>query len=758
LVWTCPNSRNAIKVAKSYDLLPSTSEVRTSRGTSVTVNFIKINSPTLRHIALTLSVLFSLCNQATAFDDNASDAYQIRAVPDWVVSPDVYQSPRQTQAYDGNNLRYRLYNNQVNILGESSEYYFEFVYELKNRSAVEENAQLEIEFDPSYEQLHLHRIAIVRDGIEIDKLATSTYQLMQRERGLEQLIYDGTQTLAVILNDVRVGDTVSYSYSLVGDNPIFSGVREFGFNTDYGIPVDRLYMRVLANQNNALNIRKVNTDAEVLIAESGDSTQYIIDLKEVQEFVEEDNVPSWRSRYGSVVFSEIENWDEVVDWAKPMYSLEGLELKEVDKLAEDIRSSYPDPMEQVGAALDWVQNEVRYFGVEMGVNSHKPSPPAQTLARRFGDCKDKSLLLIALLDALGMSSAPALVNSDRGLENPNYPWRMHAFDHVIVHLSLNGRSYWLDPTDGYQKGKLGEFSEPNFGRALILDNQSLDLSEMDSAGALRKKIIAKTLSIPTGENPLVKFSIATDHYKSAAESIRYQLEDTGVYSLSDSYTEYYQDYFDDLSGRSTLGVEEKSANVLVTNEEYGIESFWMAEGEFEKYQWLYADEIQEYLTAPEQVDRSNALQVNHPIKIEETWVVKAPHRLHIDDVDGVEDNEFFSLVKSHEYDHSNHTLKVIFKYESKSEEVSAANLSRYHDAILRADELAAFYIEDRGENYVPYVESQEDLTVNSFLSTFRQELSTFDLINIIASFVGIIGIGVALLIRLILQRRSDSEA
>lgn len=700
-----------------------------------------------------VALLLCLCaGDIDAFEDPV-DAYEVTAIPDWVESVDNYQSSRKKEAYDGVDLRYRLYNTQVNAAVDRTEYFYEFVFDLTNRAAVESNAQLEIEFDPSYERLQLHRVAVLRDGVELDKLQSSAFQLMQRERGLEQLIYDGTQTLAVILDDVRVGDTVSYAYTRVGDNPIFAGKREFGFDANYGIPIDRLYMRVVADKSRPLDVRKFNTDAEVVVTTSGGINEYEVDLKEVSEFIEEDSVPAWRKRYGKIVFSEVADWRQVVEWAKPMYALDDKALDDVQQLAASIQAEHEGAEAQVGAALDWVQDEVRYFGVEMGVNSHQPSPPELTMRRRFGDCKDKSLLLIALLDQLGLDAAPALVNSRRGLENPQYPWRMHAFNHVIVYLPFNGNSYWLDPTDGYQNGKLGDFSEPNFGRALILDDDSSGLTEMSASGAVREKVINKQLSISKNDSPVVRLTVNTEHRKAAAESMRYQLEDAGVKELSKTYLDYYADHFDDISGAQSLEVQEHGGNAVSTQEAYDIAEFWMSEGEFEKYQWLYADEIQEYLELPEQKSRTTALKVNHPIRLKETWVIKAPHRLRIDELDGTEVNPFFSLIKSHEYDEQDHSLKVSFKFETKAEEIAPKDYKSYREAIERADDMAAFYIEDLGANYRGDEEYDDMSFFDSYKKELQNELSTYDLINLSVMLIGGFLIGLVLLVRFLLQRR-----
>src|SRR5262249_11813697 len=126
------------------------------------------------------------------------------------------------------------------------------------------------------------------------------------------------------------------------------------------------------------------------------------------------------------------------------------------------------PSEKVLAALRFVQDEVRYVGIELGTASHQPSQPATVLARRFGDCKDKALLLCALLRQAGIDAQPALVDSRRGAGLDEWHPSPIAFDHAVVRLSLDGREYWVDPTLTGQGGALPEMFVPSYDRALVL--------------------------------------------------------------------------------------------------------------------------------------------------------------------------------------------------------------------------------------------------------------------------------------------------
>ena len=128
----------------------------------------------------------------------------------------------------------------------------------------------------------------------------------------------------------------------------------------------------------------------------------------------------------------------------------------------------PDDRARVTAALRLVQDDVRYFGIEMGDNTHRPHAPAETWQRRFGDCKDKVYLLVALLDRMGIEAVPALVATDRGKALAGFVPSASVFDHVIARAVVGGETLWMDPTITLQGGLAGEYDLADYGAALAI--------------------------------------------------------------------------------------------------------------------------------------------------------------------------------------------------------------------------------------------------------------------------------------------------
>lgn len=107
-----------------------------------------------------------------------------------------------------------------------------------------------------------------------------------------------------------------------------------------------------------------------------------------------------------------------------------------------------EPLEKIRAITALLHREIRYTGVEFGESALVPQPPAVVLERKFGDCKDKSALLIAMLRAVGINAHFVLVNSSAGADvDPELPG-VSGFNHAIVVAELpNGAGeVWIDAT------------------------------------------------------------------------------------------------------------------------------------------------------------------------------------------------------------------------------------------------------------------------------------------------------------------------
>ena len=145
--------------------------------------------------------------------------------------------------------------------------------------------------------------------------------------------------------------------------------------------------------------------------------------------------------------STLGDWKQLGTWyadlVRPQFALDQpLE----NELARTIKGLHGD-REKISAIQEFVLRSTHYVALEFGVYSYKPYPVTQIYARRFGDCKDKASLMIALLRAAGIEAEIALVRTRSLGDVVSEPASIALFNHAIVYVPKY--DLWLDGTAEY---------------------------------------------------------------------------------------------------------------------------------------------------------------------------------------------------------------------------------------------------------------------------------------------------------------------
>lgn len=474
---------------------------------------------------------------------------------------------------------------------------------------------------------------------------------------------------------MRVGDVIDYSFTIAGSNPVFEHLTEFSYKTNWGSPVERVHYRLVGPSGVELEQRLVGDAPRFAVEQHGDTTSYTLSLTSVPAVDADDAA--------RVILSNARDWRAIADWAAPMYAAALANSRDVERIAEQIRAKHASREARIGAALVWVQTQVRYLGIEYGSNSHRPSPAQETLERRYGDCKDKAVLLIAILGELGIDAEPALVDSDNDEPLTRSPYRLHAFNHVIVHV--DGQSHWLDPTWLYQKGSLGEFSEPDFGHALLVRPGQTTLTRMATRASPSRMEVSKHLELaPDGQ---VTMAVTTERDGREAEFHRGRLTRRGLKETSEGYFDFYRKRLDGLQLAAGLKVEDRPDNTTATTEQYRFRFAPQTDGE-NADSLLGADDIQSTLAdLQQQLQDGGSFEIDGANEIRENIEVRYPQPLRDDSERERVSNAFFDFDYRFDIDADEQLMQVRYKLKLKEPGGSATAGSSLERDIERVEAL-----------------------------------------------------------------------
>lgn len=550
--------------------------------------------------------------------------FAVAAPPTWVepVPFTALADLPTNQVNDG--IYFLLIDQQERVKEQTS--FRRFVKKILSAKGVQSGAELSLNFDPSYEQLVLHTVRIWRDNRPLNRLEPAKIKILQRETDLDRKIYDGRLSAVIFLEDVRVGDTIEYAYSLKGANPIFKGRYADSFEVRWSIPVAKLRQRLLWPTSRSLAIRNHLTALQPRQKKSGSETEYLWETGQLPALIDDGDLPGWYDPYPWVQLSEYASWGEVVNWAKDLYSVPASLSPPLQAKIAEIKKTYPSQEKQLVAALQFVQDEIRYLGIEFGVNSHRPTPPGIVYQRRFGDCKDKSLLLCAILNQLGIEAQPALVNSINGKAVGESLPSPFAFNHVVVQAKLQNLTYWLDPTRSRQRGALNSIYFPSYGKALVIGKETTALSQIAAAAATEAKTeMRETFQVKDFTNP-VKLQVITRYSGLDADRIRARIAESTLDETQKNYLNYYAHSYPNIRPAKPLAIQDdETTNLIRTTEEYEIANFWSAPDQSKKRKCsLYAEAINTLVKKPATTIRTMPLGLKYPTHYQQTIEVILP--------------------------------------------------------------------------------------------------------------------------------------
>jgi hypothetical protein len=144
--------------------------------------------------------------------------------------------------------------------------------------------------------------------------------------------------------------------------------------------------------------------------------------------------------------STIPSWQTVADWYSELAKDRDVANDTVKARALALTKDLKTPEEKAKAIFYYVEEKTRYVALEFGQGAYQPRPAALTCDTQYGDCKDMTTLLIAMLRDVGVTAYPVLLKVQPIEVSRNDPPSPSAFNHAICLAEINGKKYWLDAT------------------------------------------------------------------------------------------------------------------------------------------------------------------------------------------------------------------------------------------------------------------------------------------------------------------------
>jgi len=494
----------------------------------------------------------------------------IEAEPVWIRERTIPEATKARVANAHSGIAFLLLDEQHRTRADGHDDWFRTATKVTDRSGLESAGQLALSFDPAFETAGIAFIHLIRDGKIIDLTQDTKFRIVEREDSLKDGIVTGTLKAIANLRDVRVGDVVDYATTVHTRTALWPGHAFYHLSQRFSDPLATRALRFVWPAGTTPRFKALNSDVAFPPRKIAAGTEWEWIVTDPPAMRGEEDVPPGTFQWGRVDISTMKDWAELARWATALYqgdeSLPGAFAARLDAIAK----ASPAPADRLTAAVRFVQDNIRYVGEELGEGSYVPRRPAIVLARGYGDCKDKSLLLAVALRRLGIDAVPALVSTTGGERLPDRLPSPLVFDHVIVRVVIDGKVLWLDPT-GTHRGGTGRGIVPSdLGYALPIRAEQTALEHIDGYGdrAGRVTVLEQFAVDETADIPL-RLHVETRFTDARADSMRARWANGSAKAISDANLEFYHDRFPGLVESKTLElIDDRDRNVLTLNENY----------------------------------------------------------------------------------------------------------------------------------------------------------------------------------------------
>lgn len=547
-------------------------------------------------------------------------------------------------------------------------------------------------FEATYQKLDLHYVRVHRDGAVIDALEVAQLRVARVERDHRSRLYSAVVEVSYEVPDVRAGDIVEWAYTVRGDNPVYGGAILGGLSLQFGVPVAHLRYRVLVPRGQELSIGMRGTQRRLERRPGARFDELRYETWDVSALRPDGQRPDWYDAWPVATYSSFTDWGQVARWATALYEPAVKPDRAVRELAAELRAGHREPLDRVRAAVRFVQDEVRYVGIELGEHSHRPHRAGEVLAQRFGDCKDKSSLLIALLREIGVPADAMLVDSDAGRRLDRAIPSPHAFDHVIVRANLGTDELWIDPTENRSRRPLSH--PPRYHWALAARSDTAALQAIPALWPEEPTIDITETIAPDGASWTLH--VKTRYRGDNADALRRRLGRESRERISDSYLEHYAAVYDDLELDGDIEITDNEAdNLIIVDERYRMPSFYD-----DGVRSVGPRDLLVYLREPRVRERSAPFALPHPLHIRQTIVVRVGDGAY-EPMDERVENPYFDYRL--EASHSGGELRVAASLFTFADHVAADDIDSYLDELDRVGAASSYELRagDEGDNELP---------------------------------------------------------
>ncbi len=325
-----------------------------------------------------------------------------------------------------------------------------YVIKILNERGKQTFAETQLEYDSTYERIELDYARTIKpDGTVVE---VGSRHIRDVSKYLNFPLYSNAHVYIISFPEVTEGAVIEYKVKIVRNQLI----NKKDFISSYSIqasePIITANFSVDLPKEKALHIKIINDKyndfaaalSPKIIQENG-KTIYRWQFKNIPQILPESNMPPEAEINPTLLLSTFESWQEIYDWWWGLAKDKIRPDEEIKNKVSQLLKNQNTPEEKIRAIYNFCAKEIRYVAVEYGQAGYEPHAAADTFKNKYGDCKDKAILLVTMLKEASLSGWPLLI-STREYYNLNDDFPSVLFNHSIAAITLKDKTIFMDTT------------------------------------------------------------------------------------------------------------------------------------------------------------------------------------------------------------------------------------------------------------------------------------------------------------------------
>ncbi len=327
-------------------------------------------------------------------------------------------------------------------------------------------ADVQIGYNSAFEKIKILRArTIKKDGTVID-IKPADIQEVTPYSGYA--MYSSVKAKVLIMPAIEDDCIIDYEWEVTGKKTIMAPHFWNGWYYQSSEPsvLSRFTLQTPADKG--FGSQPYNTEIKPVVTTSkdGKTKTYVWEGRNFPEVEYEPYMPPRGEFLPWFEISSVTSWDDVAAWYWKLIEPQMKSSPEIDQQVADLIKGKQTDEERAKAIYYWVEDNIRYVGLEFGASAYEPHSARDVFANKYGDCKDQASLLVTMLEKAGIKAYPVLLSVGyRGDLNRRLP-SPGQFDHCIALAEIGSAQYWLDSTA--EVCRFGDLPEQDRGRDVLV--------------------------------------------------------------------------------------------------------------------------------------------------------------------------------------------------------------------------------------------------------------------------------------------------